>query len=71
MRHLEYSTKDDKKVFAVDLQPSNYGEKRSRVNGQLFLSAEYDGRDAKLFFPGWTTALYNASRDNSSSACIR
>lgn len=65
MRQLEYSTKDDKKVFAVDLKPSKYGEKRAKVNGQLFLSAEYEGRDPKLFFPEWTMALYNASRDNS------
>ena len=64
MRDLVYSQEDKKQAFCVALQPSNYGEKRDRVNGQLFLSAEYEGRPANLFYPEWMTALYNSSKDN-------
>ena len=46
-------------VLPITFKPSNYGQKRLRVNGQIFLSVSYTPRPQELFFSGWTDQVYN------------
>ena len=43
----------------VTFKPSNYGEKRVIVNGQIFLSVEYTPRPDERFYPLWRTVVHN------------
>jgi len=43
----------------ITFRPSNYGEKKDRVNGLAFLTAEYAPRPAEVFYSAWQQSVFN------------
>ena len=58
--HKSVSSKTFIKV-PITFKPSNYGERRLRVNGQIFLSVEYFPRPTEIFWFDWRNDIYNIS----------
>ena len=51
-------------VVPITFSPSNYGEKKLKVNGQIFLSVQYEGRPDEVFDPKWREKVVNISSAN-------
>jgi len=46
-------------TIPITFKPSNYGEKRSMVNGMIFVHVEYTPRPESIFYPLWREQVYN------------
>jgi hypothetical protein len=48
----------------VTFRPSNYGEKKDKVNGQIFINVEYIPRPDKMFYFEWRDRVHNIHVSN-------
>lgn len=48
-------------IVPITFKPSNYGVKKSKVNGMIYLSCLYEPRPEEVFYTPWREGVYNVN----------